>query len=193
MTRSQARQQLRYAHDVLQAPQECRQCGLICFTCLPDYLKVSREAAESSLTLRAAVALRVSSSSSSAPHWMRLSMSLLYRFCPLAPAAPAVSVAQHPGLLIICDVTDPVPPVQQLHHLSQQEAACTVHWRFRSLTALHNDDAEVVGDNGCAREVVLHRVDVHLVPQLRLCEALHLRSICMCLKKGQMQPACRSS
>ena len=44
-------------------------------------------------------------------------------------------------------------------------------------TALHDDDAEVVGDDGRAREVVLHRVDVHLVPQLRLCEALHLRGI----------------
>lgn len=41
-------------------------------------------------------------------------------------------------------------------------------------TALHDHEAELVGDDGRASEVVLHRIHVHLVPQLRLCEALHL-------------------
>lgn len=43
-------------------------------------------------TLRAAVAGRASSSSSSAAHWMRRSISLLYRFCPLAPAGTQLRI-----------------------------------------------------------------------------------------------------
>ncbi len=46
----------------------------------------------------------------------------------------------------------------------------------RRRTALHNDEAEVIGDERGAGQVVLHRIDVHLVAQLRLRQALHLRA-----------------